>query len=160
VIDIDQEDAGRFISWLLGEATANARGTRQRRLTVAPEGRFWLGRLAPAISVLQSRLGERAERLDPCEVGFRVRPTEIDGRSISCRVRLLAWREIEGAGDDPEVEKWEKTEPVDVTVNVTMPRQIGAIAVAGRAENEVGPLWWTPYGLTATVLPITSCVAA
>ena len=24
----------------------------------------------------------------------------------------------------------------------------------------VDPLWWTPYGLTATVLRITSCVAA
>ena len=27
-------------------------------------------------------------------------------------------------------------------------------------EGGVDPLWWTPYGLTATVLRITSCAAA
>jgi hypothetical protein len=29
-----------------------------------------------------------------------------------------------------------------------------------QGSSEVGPLWWTPCGLTATVLAITSCVAA
>src|SRR5439155_3723157 len=113
-MEIEQENSDRFVSWLLHEAVAEARGTRHGRLTVAPEGRFWLGRLAPEVRVQQSRLGERAERLEPCEVGILARPTALDGRSISCRVRLVAWREIPDAGEDPDAVKWEKSDAVDV----------------------------------------------
>lgn len=133
-MEIDQEHSQRFVSWLLGEAVAEARGTRQRRLTVAPRGRFWLGRLTPEVRVQQSRLGERAERLEPCEAGIRVRPTVLDGRTVSCRVRLVAWREIPNAGEDPEVEKWEKSDAVDVVVTVDLPREVGGLAVAGRDD--------------------------
>jgi hypothetical protein len=133
-VEIDQENAERFVSWLLGEVVDEARGTRHRRLTVAPDGRFWLGRLAPEVQVQQSRLGERAERLEPCAMGFRSRPTALDGRAISCRVRLVAWRELPNAGDDPDAEKWEKTETVDVMVTVDLPRQVGGLAVGGRNE--------------------------
>ena len=38
-------------------------------LPVAPRGRLWLGRLAPEIVVQESALGERSERLEPCELG-------------------------------------------------------------------------------------------
>lgn len=131
---IDQEHSERFVSWLLSEAVAEARGTRHQRLTVAPEGRFWLGRLAPEVRVQQSRLGERAERLEPCEVGIRVRPTVLDGRAISCRVRLVAWREIPDAGEDPDAEKWEKSDAVDVVVTIDLPRQVGGLTIAGRDE--------------------------
>jgi hypothetical protein len=133
-VEIDQEHSERFVSWLLGEAVAEARGIRHRRLKVAPEGRFWLGRLAPEVRVQQSRLGQRAERLEPCEVGIRVRPTALDGRAVTCRVRLVAWREIPDAGEDPDVEKWEKTDAVDVVVTVGLPRHVGGLAVAGRDE--------------------------
>lgn len=133
-MEIDQEHSERFVSWLLGEAIAEARGTRQRRLTVSPEGRFWLGRLAPEVRVQQSRLGERAERLEPCEVGIRVRPTALNGGAISCRVRLVAWHEIPDAGEEPDAEKWEKSDAVDVIVTVDIPREVGGLAVAGRDE--------------------------
>jgi hypothetical protein len=133
-VEIEQEHCERFVSWLLGEAVAEARGTRQRRVTVGPEGRFWLGRLAPEIRVQQSRLGERAERLEPCEVGIRVRPTALDGREVSCRVQLVAWRELADAGEEPDDEKWEKTDGIDVTINVAVPRQVGGLAIAGRDE--------------------------
>ena len=133
-MEIQQEHSERFVSWLLGEVVAETRGTRQRHITVAPEGRFWLGRLAPEVRVRQSRLGERAERLEPCEVGIRVRPTALDGRAISCRARLVAWREIPGAGEDPDTEKWQKTEAVDLVVTVDLPQEIGGLVVAGRDE--------------------------
>lgn len=133
-MEIEQAHSERFISWLLGEAVAEARGTRQRRINVRPDGRFWLGRLAPEDRVQQSRLGERAERLEPCEVGFRVRPASMDGRAITCRVRLVAWREIPDAGEDPEAEKWEKTNPVEVVVTVELPRSVGGLKVEGRQE--------------------------
>jgi hypothetical protein len=133
-LPITQEHAERFAAWLLDEAIAEARGDRQQRLTVAPEGRFWLGRLAPELRVQQSRLGERAERLEPCEVGVRVRPSALDGRVVSCHVRMVAWREIADAGDDPDSEKWEKTDPVDVTVEIELPRSVRDLAIAGRVE--------------------------
>src|SRR5207247_1075807 len=97
-------------------------------------GRFWLGRLAPEIRVQQSRLGERAERLEPCEVGIRVRPSDLDGREMTCRLRIVAWRELPDAGTEPDDEKWEKTGGIDVTITVGLPDRIGGLAIAGRNE--------------------------
>lgn len=128
---IEQAHAGRFVRWLRDEAVSAARGDRVQRLPVAPDGRFWLGRLAPDDVVRASRLGERAERLDPCEVGVRVRPTRLDARAIHCQVRMVAWREIPGA-EDPDADKWQKTDPIEVDVDVQMPTQMGQVGVAGR----------------------------
>ena len=133
-MEVAQEHAERFLSWLLGEAVADGRGTRKDRLDVAPKGKFWLGRLAPQERVQHSALGERAERLDPCEVGFRVRPVHLDGRPMRCHVRLVAWREIPGAGQGPGVDKWKKTEAIDVPVEIRLPGAIGDLAVAGRDD--------------------------
>lgn len=131
---MEQEHAERFIRWLLAEAVTEARGTRHRRLNVGPEGRFWLGRLAPEERVQRSRLGERAERLEPCELGFRVRPSALDDRVVSCLVRLAAWRQLPDASDDPEADKWEKTDLVEVTVEIRFPSRIDDIVIAGRQE--------------------------
>ena len=70
---IAQKHEERFLGWLLDNVIREARGDLYQRLTVGPEGRFWLGRLAPEIVVQQSPLGERAERLFPCALGIRVR---------------------------------------------------------------------------------------
>ena len=92
---------------------------------MAPKGRFWLGRLAPEIVVQNSRLGERSERLEPCEVGVRVRPTAVDGRHVSCSARLVVWGEFDG-GDDPDADRWRKTEPIEVAVDAAhTPRHRG-----------------------------------
>ena len=131
---VSQEHAERFATWLLKEAVAEARGDRRPRLTVAPEGRFWLGRLAPEARVQQSRLGERAERLEPCEVGIRVRPNSLDGRALHARVRAVAWKQLADAPDDPDADKWEKTAPIDVVVDMHLPSGVGDVAAAGRSE--------------------------
>lgn len=133
-MEIAYEQTERFVTWLLEEAVVEARGDRLQRLTVAPEGRFWLGRLAPEARVQDSRLGERAERLEPCEVGLRLRPTALDGRTIQCRARMVAWRELPDSPDGPDAEKWEKTDRIDVPVEVELPHQIGGRYVAGREQ--------------------------
>ena len=134
VMEVSHEHAERFVGWLLDQAVAEGRGSQWRRLAVAPSGKLWLGRLAPEARVLASPLGERAERLDPCEAGIRVRPSEPDGREIRCRVRLVAWREIAGAGRSPDDEKWEKTDPIDVAVAIVLPARMGDAMRRGKEE--------------------------
>jgi hypothetical protein len=134
MMEIAPEHAERFSAWLREEAITSARGDHQERLPVAPEGRFWLGRLAPEVKVQASRLGDRGERLEPCEVGIRVRPNSLDGRTIPCRVRMVAWRKLAGASDDPDSDKWEKTNRVEVRLELHLPSEIGDISVAGRTE--------------------------
>ena len=106
---IDPATAETFVAWLLSEVVSDARGDRVAVLDVAPSGRLWLGRLAPTAKVQNSRLGERAERLEPCEVGLRVLPDR------TTAVRSLAergwWpgasaRRAQGCGDH-----WEKSAP-------------------------------------------------
>lgn len=131
---IDQEHEERFLGWLLENVMREARGDLHQRLKVGPEGRFWLGRLAPEIVVQQSRLGERAERLFPCALGIRVRPSELDGRTLHCTARMAVWREIADHGDGPDDEKWEKTAPVEVMVDLPAPRRPGEVSKAGGSE--------------------------
>ena len=132
-VDIDQADATRFLSWTLDGVVAEARGDYMQTLPVRPDGRFWLGRLAPEIVVQNSRLGERSERLEPCEVGVRVHPTALDSRDLPCSARLVVWSEFDG-GDEPDAPRWRKSEPVEVSATVTAPNAVGSIALGGRAE--------------------------
>src|SRR5689334_13985797 len=96
--DLPAGDAAAFVSWMLEAVVADARGDHMQTLAVAPSGRLWLGRLAPQIVVQNSRLGERSERLEPCEVGVRIRPSAVDGRMLQCSARLVAWGQID-SGD-------------------------------------------------------------
>src|SRR6202012_4506118 len=95
VTELDATDAEAFVTWMLDGLVAEGRGDNMHLLPVAPAGRLWLGRLAPEIVVQNSRLGERSERLQPCEVGVRLRLSEVDGRTIQCSARLVAWHEID-----------------------------------------------------------------
>ena len=61
------------------------------RLDVDPASTFWLGRLASEDHVFASQLGDRAERLDPCAIGLRVRPSGDDSMALlQRRLRGLA----------------------------------------------------------------------
>ena len=133
-MNVDQTHAERFLGWLLDNVVKEARGDMYRRLTVAPGGRFWLGRLEPQDVVQNSHLGERAERLQPCAAGFRVRLSEIDGRILHCRAKMVAWREIPEHGDDPDDEKWEKSDTVVVEIDLESPTAVGEPSVSGRPE--------------------------
>lgn len=129
------QDATRFVSWMLAEVVADGRGDHMETLPVAPKGRLWLGRLAPQVVVENSRLGDRAERLEPCEVGVRVRPNAIDGRTITCRAQLAVWGAFDG-GDAPDAPRWRKSPPIDVTSELATPTAIGVATSSGRPEFE------------------------
>ena len=61
-MNIDQRHAEMFVEWLMTQAVLSGRGDHLNRSRVRPDGKFWLGRLAPEQKVRQSRLGERGER--------------------------------------------------------------------------------------------------
>ncbi len=126
-------DSTAFLSWMLDGVVAEARGDHMQTLPVRPDGRLWLGRLAPEIKVQNSRLGERSERLEPCEVGVRVRPTGLDGRQLSCSARLVVWGEFDG-GEEPDGDCWRKSEPIEVNATLDVPRSVGDIVTAGHDD--------------------------
>ena len=127
---LDNADAAAFVAWMLDGVVAEGRGDNMATLPVAPRGRLWLGRLAPEIVVQNSRLGERSERLEPCEMGVRLRLSEVDGRSVRCTARLVVWGEFDG-GDEPEAPRWRKSEPIQVTADLETPRAVGTRHLRG-----------------------------
>lgn len=131
---VTQGACERFVSWLLEEAVASARGDGSLTMRGAPGSRLWLGRIAPQskVEAERDRLGDRGERLDPCEIGFRVRLSAFDGRQIQCRVSAIAWRQLP-ASQDPEAHRWAKTEAISVEVDLSTPTDTGDVRVAGRA---------------------------
>jgi len=133
VTALDTADAAACVAWMLDGVVAEGRGDHMQTLPAAPRGRLWLGRLAPEIVVQNSRLGERSERLEPCEVGVRLRLSEVDGRSVRCTARLVVWGEFDG-GDEPDAPKWRKSEPIRVTADLETPRAFGTITSAGRDD--------------------------
>ena len=137
---LSARDATAFVSWMLDGVVADARGDRMQALAVAPSGRLWLGRLAPEIVVQNSRLGERSERLEPCEVGVRLRLSEVDGRTIQCSARLVVWHEIDGGDDDPEADRWRKSDTVEVSALLETPTSIGVVGAprTGRLRRRAG----------------------
>ena len=130
----DQRSSEAFVGWLLDEVVADARGDRMTALPVRPDGRLWLGRLATETEVQNSRLGERSERLEPCEVGVRVRLDRFDGRQIHCLGRVVAWRKVEPS--EPEGNQWEKSEFIEVADVMATPQAIGDVRSAGRGGFE------------------------
>lgn len=131
--NLDSSDTTAFLGWMLDGVVAEARGDHMQTLPVRPDGRLWLGRLAPEIKVQNSRFGERSERLEPCEVGMRVRPSALDGRTLSCRARLVVWGEFDG-GEEPDADRWRKSESIEVTATLVAPQSIGPIESAGHRE--------------------------
>ncbi len=132
---LESIDAVAFVGWLLDNVIAEGRGDHMQTLPVAPDGRLWLGRLAPEVVVQNSRLGERSERLEPCELGVRLRLSEVDGRGVTCTARLVVWSEID-SGDEPDAPRWRKSQPIEVTANLETPRTVGTLNSAGRDDFE------------------------
>ena len=126
------EDKTAFLSWMLDSVVAAARGDDMGTLNVRPDGRFWLGRLAPEVTVQNSQLGERSERLDPCEVGVRVKCPD-EARELRCQARLVAWQEVE-PGDDPDADTWRKSDVVEVSATLQTPTEVGVPVAGGRSD--------------------------
>jgi hypothetical protein len=126
------ETCANFSDWLLQQVISDGRGDHIGQLDVPPDGRFWLGRLATEESVRNNPLGARGERLDPCEVGFRVRLRSFENVRIRADVRARAWRRV-GAGAGPAT-MWVKTAAIDVTCTVVAPTVPGPATIAGADE--------------------------
>lgn len=124
--ELRYEDAERFVKWLLDQVIRDGRGDDLRQMEHAPEGRFWIGRLAPE-ALVKATLGEARERFNPCAIGIRVRLPQLDGRVVRCRVRMAAWRETDRG-------YYEKVGPVEVSVSLPTPTEVGEVRSAGREE--------------------------
>lgn len=108
-----QDSCWKFVDWLDNQVLFEARGDRHVQLATEPKGTFWLGRLAPEDSVINSPLGKRAEKMDPCAVGIRLRP-ELDG---PWRVRIVAnfvcWERI-------APDRYDKSETMSVDTEIVI----------------------------------------
>ncbi|ACI91296.1 helicase [Afipia carboxidovorans OM5] len=109
--------AERFVCWLEQKAIKDARGDDLFASEVNPTGRFWLGRLGPKDEV--TRLDGRADRLEPCAIGLRVRPKEFSG-NFSVRVSCVLWLRDRATEGDHRW-KWTKTNPIVSEIQVTIP---------------------------------------
>ena len=85
-----------FVDWLTGRLISSARGDHIDQLEVEPEGRFWLGRLAPEAAVMNSPLGDRSERMQPCAIGLRLRPSGAPPWRFTAIVSGCAWERSAG----------------------------------------------------------------
>jgi hypothetical protein len=113
-----------FVDWLTARMTGAGRGDILDTLDVEPSGKFWLGRLQSLEAMMDSGLGDRAERLEPCAHGLKLRPAG-EGPWL---VRVTGYAKVWLF--DKSAKKWVKTPPASVTLDVpvevaTASRRIG-----------------------------------
>jgi hypothetical protein len=112
-----------FTEWLHRRVVAEARGDDDAHSEHAPSGKYFLGRLQPEGTVLIDPRGDRAERLEPCAVGLRVRPINPNPWTFDVTVTCAVWARD---GND-----WVKhrVDPIKVACNIN-----GGIVAFGNAE--------------------------
>lgn len=108
--------AEKFVDWLARYVADDARGTGRAQSTVDPRGAYWLGRLAPLVEIASSPLGDRAERLEPCAIGFRCLP-KAGSITFIASATFVVW--VRAA------QVWNKSEPVRVTLPITLSDKFG-----------------------------------
>jgi hypothetical protein len=86
------EAAQRFVDWLGAHTIDSARGMQEQEALDDPSDRLWLGRLAPDAIAAASGRDARLERLEPCEVGFRLLPKHQGPWDMKLTVELRLWR--------------------------------------------------------------------
>jgi len=116
------ESAWKFVQWTDQIVTSVARGDTLDVSDAAPKSRFWLGRLATESEVIASPLGARAEKLDPCAIGIRVRPATASPTTIHLTASFRCWVKVAAA-------RFEKSEQIVVGIPVTIQSGMGSIAV-------------------------------
>lgn len=119
-----------FVSWLDRQVTLEGRGDDLERLDVDPASTFWLGRLASEEHVLASQLGDRAERLDPCAIGLRVRPSGDGPWTFTVCAEARAWVKDSRGPAHPDG-PWSRTGLASKTVEVVVP---------GGTESDLPPI--------------------
>jgi hypothetical protein len=127
------EACRRFRDWLDLRVLAEGRGDDTDQLDVDPSATFWLGRLASEEEVRSSDIGERAERLDPCAIGIRLRPAVPAPWRFRVNVSLVAWIRVDAKDAGLP---WAKTEPIDTSVDVDIPPGSKAISFGKSSLKE------------------------
>ncbi len=119
---MDQYNAAEaFAGWLERELVAAARGDRETVSTHEPRGKYLLGRLASEVEVArQAALGERFERMEPCAVGLRLRPSGLGPWQFEARASCVAWLQVDDGS-------WRKTELVEQSLQCSVPARIGTM---------------------------------
>jgi hypothetical protein len=122
--------AARFTDWLTGQVMADATGAAFSELDVAPVGKFWLGSLAPEEVARESSLGERADRVTPCELGFRFRlPADTETRRVRLSATGTSWSRTQAgqrrrdADDDSSSARWVKHATFTGTIEFELPEE-------------------------------------
>lgn len=105
---VPTEASKLMVDWLNRCVVSSARGDGIEVSTVSPKDRFWLGLLYTLDSVLEAAasMGDRADRVAPCEMGIRLRLEDEQGPwEPTVTVEWRAWRKSTGdsAGE------WTKT---------------------------------------------------
>lgn len=118
------EACQRLVNWLDKNVTQAARGDDIDTLDVSPSSTFWLGKLASEEEVVNSVIGVRAERLDPCAITIRLKPSSPGPWTLNARAELRAWIK-----SGPPAMPWQKTPRVVVDVEI---RVDASGAAAGR----------------------------
>lgn len=127
------EASEQFVRWLDGRVLAAGRGDETDRLEVDPAATFWLGRLASEEEVQNNPLGERAERLDPCAIGIRLRPATSSPWTFTATASVRAWiKEDEDTTSDP-ARPWRRLGPIVVPIAIQLGAEDTEVA-AGRSE--------------------------
>lgn len=83
------KDRSTFVEWLGDRLTSAGTGDTDQVLDVDPSGKYWLGRLQSRLAVMNNNLGDRGERLEPCAIGFRLRPASPGPACFRQDVRLV-----------------------------------------------------------------------
>src|SRR5260221_6042565 len=127
------EASERFAQWLDGRVLAAGGGDGTDRLDVDPAATFWLGRLASEEEVQNNPIGERAERLDPCAIGIRLRPAGSPPWTFSATAAVRAWiKEDKDTTSDPS-RPWRRLDRIVVPVTLHLTAEDTEVA-AGRSE--------------------------
>lgn len=111
-----QEVGENAVRWLLDRVVNSSRGDNSTSILVEPDGRFWLGRLAPQATVMAAPFGDRTERMQPCAIGIRLRPATPPPWNFVVSVSGCAWYRAQENGEP----RWFKTERVseDISINI------------------------------------------
>ena len=108
--------AERFVDWLQRRLIAAASGSNESGRPNDPLASFWMGRLAPAAEIAASDLGDRAERLEPCAIGMKLR---LQAETLPCRttaaVSFSLWHRVDDVYE--KIGPIKATAPLDISLD-------------------------------------------
>lgn len=138
------EAAERCVDWLAERVLSDACGSSHSASDMDPRGKYWLGRLAPEAEIMNSDMGERMERLEPCAIGIRFLIDPRRGvQRVRVRTSLRVWHKPKGAG------QWSKSEAIRSEIEIVIdPEEFEHEILTGQFEE---PLSRFGTGLAAAV---------